>query len=83
MSYVQLGELCPPCTIPVGTECTQCPPGAEATIPECEGCVGGRAPAASFLERSRFVVPVLIGVATTLAVSLLVMRLTDQKRQHA
>jgi len=67
------GELCPPCTIPIGTECTSCPPGAAATIPECEGCDSGRAE--SFWVRSKFVVPVLIGVATTLAVSLLLMRL--------
>jgi hypothetical protein len=69
-----LGELCPPCTIPVGTECTPCPPGAEETMPECEGCVGGRAPGPSFWERSQFLLPVMVGVATTLAVTWLSKR---------
>lgn len=68
MSYVVLGELCPPCTIPIGTECTPCPPGAESAIPECEECVGGRPPGPSFWQRSQFVMPVTIGVVTTLVV---------------
>lgn len=70
-----MGELCPPCTIPIGTECTPCPAGAEATIPECEGCTGGRAPGPSFWERSRFVMPVMIGVATTLVVGWILKRM--------
>lgn len=70
-----MGELCPPCTIPIGTECTPCPPGAESTIPECEGCVGGRPPGPSFWQRSQFVIPVMIGVATTLMVGWILKRM--------
>lgn len=71
---LQLGEVCPPCAISIGTECIPCPPGAEETMPECEGCAGGRSPKASIWERSRFLAPVVIGVATTLAVTWIVSR---------
>lgn len=65
MSYIALGQACPQCSIASGTACIPCPDGSE--LPECQGCVGGRPPNATFLKRHGAVIAV--GVVTSLIVA--------------
>jgi hypothetical protein len=74
MSYVQLGQACPQCTIASGAACIPCPEGSD--LPECQKCEGGVPIAVepSFWERSKVLAPIILGVATTVATGFVLHR---------
>lgn len=78
MSYVAvrgLGDACGPCTIAAGSDCEICPDDAGDDFPECSGCVNGvRTTAISAVEQS-LLFPIIAGVATTLAVAWLSVKI--------
>lgn len=67
-----LGSPCGDCEITVGSGCLPCPSGAD--FPECAGCIDGMRPERSDLAKD-LLVPIAIGVATTLAVALIAKKL--------
>ncbi len=64
-----LGDACGDCQIVVGTDCLPCPNNAD--FPECVGCIVKTDVARDVL------VPVVIGVLTTLAAAFIVHKLTE------
>lgn len=68
-----LGSACGDCEIVVGNGCLPCPSGSD--FPECAGCIDGVRPERTDLTRD-IMIPVVIGVATTLAVALIIKKLT-------
>jgi hypothetical protein len=76
MSGSSLGEVCPPCYVNSGSECSLCPDDA-SDFPECAGCVNGvRASLVSAASQS-IVAPVVAGVLTTLLVAWLSSKILD------
>lgn len=69
-----LGSACGECEIVVGSGCLPCPHGAD--FPECAGCIDGARPERTDWAKD-LLVPVAIGVATTLAVALIAKKLMD------
>ncbi len=69
-----LGDACGDCQIVVGTDCLPCPNSAD--FPECAGCVNGVRPVKTDVARD-VLVPVVIGVLTTLAAAFIVHKLTE------
>jgi len=67
-----LGAGCGECEIVVGDGCIPCPAGAD--FPECAGCIDGTRPEQTDLVRD-FLIPIGIGVATTLTVALIAKQL--------
>lgn len=68
-----LGDACGDCSIVVGDSCLPCPDGSD--FPECAGCVGGaRPPKLSWGQE--FLIPVAVGVTTTLAIAWITSRLS-------
>ena len=74
-----LGAECGPCMIASGGDCEICPDGAGNDFPECAGCVNGaRASLVSSVEES-LIFPIVAGVATTLVVAWLSVKILRQK----
>lgn len=70
-----LGSACSDCEIVVGDTCIPCPDGTN--FPECAGCVNGiRAEHADVTKD--IVVPVVVGVLTTLTIALITSKLIKQ-----
>ncbi len=67
-----LGSACGDCEIVVGGGCLPCPHGSD--FPECAGCIDGARPEQTDWTKD-LLVPVAIGVATTLAVALIAKKL--------
>lgn len=65
---------CSECEIVVGDSCIPCPNGAGADFPECAGCIDGARPEKTDLTKD-VVVPVVIGVLTTLTIALITTKL--------
>jgi hypothetical protein len=71
-----LGDACGDCQITVGDGCIPCPDNVD--FPECAGCVNGvRAPTTDVTHD--LLVPVVIGVVTTLTIALITHHLLQQK----
>jgi len=70
-----LGSACADCEIVVGGDCIPCPNGA--TFPECSGCVDGARPERTDVTKD-LLVPVVVGVLTTLAIALITSKLMKQ-----
>ncbi len=68
-----LGSACADCEIVVGSDCIPCPNGSD--FPECFGCVNGVRAERTDVTKD-VLVPVVVGVLTTLAVALIVNKLT-------
>jgi len=67
-----LGDACGDCMIVVGDGCLPCPNGSD--FPECAGCFSGMRPERTDMSKD-IVMPVVIGVLTTLAIALITTRL--------
>lgn len=67
-----LGDACGDCMIVVGDGCIPCPNGSG--FPECAGCIDGMRPERTDITKD-VLVPVVVGVFTTLAVALIAQRL--------
>jgi len=67
-----LGSACGECEIVVGDTCIPCPNGAD--FPECVGCIDGMRPERADLGKD-LLIPIVVGVATTLAVALIAKKL--------
>lgn len=63
---------CSECEIVVGTSCIPCPNGTD--FPECAGCIDGARPERTDMTRD-LLVPIVVGVATTLAIALITRQL--------
>lgn len=76
MSYAvtSLGDVCPPCYMMSGGECSLCPDGAD-DFPECAGCVNGQRETLVSAATNSLVVPIVAGVVTTLLVAYLSSKL--------
>jgi len=70
-----LGDACGDCQIVVGDSCLPCPNGDG--FPECAGCVDGMRPVKTDVTKD-VLVPVVIGVFTTLAVALIAHKLLNE-----
>ncbi len=70
-----LGSACADCEIVVGSDCIPCPNGSD--FPECAGCVNGVRSERTDVTKD-VLVPVVVGVLTTLAVALIVNKLVKQ-----
>jgi hypothetical protein len=70
-----LGTSCSDCEIVVGDTCIPCPSGSD--FPECAGCVNGARPERTDVTKD-IVVPVVIGVLTTLTIALITTKLMKQ-----
>lgn len=68
-----LGDVCGDCQIVVGNDCLPCPNNSD--FPECSGCINGTRPEKTDVTKD-IVVPVVIGVLTTLAVALIAKKLS-------
>lgn len=64
---------CSECEIVVGDSCVPCPNGATG-FPECDGCIDGARPERTDLAKD-LLLPIVIGVATTLAIALITTKL--------
>ncbi len=71
-----LGTGCSECEIVVGGSCIPCPNGVD--FPECAGCVNGVRPEQTDVTKD-IVVPVVIGVITTLTIALITTKLLNAK----
>ncbi len=71
-----LGNVCGDCMIVVGSDCIPCPDGAN--FPECVGCINGERPEKTDPVKD-VLVPVVIGVFTTLAVALIAHKLMHEE----
>lgn len=67
-----LGSACSDCEIVVGSDCIPCPNGSD--FPECAGCVNGVRPEKTDVTKD-IVVPVVVGVVTTLVIALITTKL--------
>lgn len=67
-----LGDVCSDCSIVVGGGCIPCPNGSD--FPECAGCVDGARAERTDMTRD-ILIPVVIGVATTLCIALITTKL--------
>ena len=67
-----LGSACSDCEIVVGADCIPCPPGSD--FPECAGCLDGARPERTDVTKD-IMIPIVVGVLTTLAISLIVTKL--------
>jgi len=70
-----LGSACADCEIVVGDSCIPCPNGTD--FPECAGCIDGMRAERTDVTKD-VLVPVVVGVLTTLAVALIVNKLVRQ-----
>ena len=70
-----LGDACGDCQIVVGDGCLPCPNGSD--FPECQGCVDGARTAKTDVTKD-VLVPVVIGVVTTLAAAFLAHKLLNE-----
>jgi hypothetical protein len=70
-----LGDACGDCSIVVGDGCVPCPNGAD--FPECAGCIDGARPEKTDITKD-LLIPIVVGVATTLAVALLAHKLMNE-----
>lgn len=77
MSYAALGQPCGPCTFWSGTACLPCPHGS--TMPQCEGCVGGRPPKQGFLRE--YGTELSFAIASAVAVGLVAPPLVEALRK--
>lgn len=68
-----LGDACGDCMIVVGDGCLPCPNGTD--FAECDGCVNGARPEKADVTKD-ILVPVVIGVLTTLAIALITSKLS-------
>jgi hypothetical protein len=68
-----LGDVCGDCMIVVGGDCIPCPNGS--SFPECAGCIDGARPEKTDITRD-LLVPVAIGVVTTLAIAFVTRKLS-------
>jgi len=68
-----LGNACGDCQIVVGNDCLPCPNGSD--FPECAGCIDGARPERTDIAKD-IIVPVVIGIVTTLAVALIAKKLS-------
>lgn len=67
-----LGSACSDCEIVVGSDCIPCPNGSG--FPECAGCIDGVRPEKTDVTKD-IVVPVVVGVVTTLVIALITTKL--------
>lgn len=67
-----LGDICGDCSIVVGSDCLPCPNNSD--FPECAGCIDGARPEKTDMLKD-VLIPVVIGVATTLAIALITTKL--------
>lgn len=67
-----LGSACSDCEIVVGSDCIPCPNGSN--FPECAGCVDGARTERTDVTKD-IVVPIVVGVLTTLAIALITSKL--------
>lgn len=74
--YRSLAGGCSECEIVVGDSCIPCPNGAD--FPECAGCIDGARPEKTDVTKD-VLVPVVIGVVTTLTIALITTKLLKQK----
>ena len=71
-----LGDVCGDCQIVVGDSCSSpCPSSAD--FPECAGCVDGVRPVKADVTHD-LLVPVVVGVLTTLAAAYLAHKLLNE-----
>ena len=67
-----LGGGCGDCEIVVGDGCLPCPHGSD--FPECAGCIDGMRAERTDVAKD-LVLPIVIGVATTLAITLIAKKI--------
>lgn len=67
-----LGAACSDCEIVAGDMCVPCPNGVD--FPECAGCINGTRAETTDVTKD-IVVPVIVGVITTLTIALLTTKL--------
>lgn len=67
-----LGSACSDCEIVVGSDCIPCPSGSD--FPECAGCVNGTRAERTDVTKD-IMVPIVVGVLTTLAIALITTKL--------
>lgn len=70
-----LGAACSECEIVVGDTCIPCPNGLD--FPECAGCIDGARPERTDVTKD-IVMPVVIGVLTTLTIALITTKLISK-----
>ncbi len=70
-----LGTACADCEIVVGSECIPCPNGSD--FPECAGCANGSRAERTDVTKD-VLVPVVVGVLTTLAIALITTKLLQK-----